>query len=197
MDVSMNRRSLGRSLGVAGLALAAALAATPRVAAERSAEAQTQVDVAVKAAILYNFAKFTEWPTLPAGAIIVYCVVGDNVIAAALAETVQGQNISGHSLDVSRPQDAASWRACHLLFLGDAEASRASAVLSGTRALPILTVSDGPGFAQAGGIIELYIDAGKTRFAINIDAVGRSGLRLSSRLLNLARIVRDKASLLP
>ena len=57
--------------------------------------------------------------------------------------------------------------------------------------LPVLTVSDGKGFSLAGGIIELYVEGGRMRFAINLDAADRSGLRLSSRLLGLAKIVRN------
>ena len=148
-------------------------------------------DVAVKAAFLFNFAKFAEWPALPAGAPIVVCIVGDDGIAAALVDTVRGQNISGHALEVRRPQDSAAWRACHLLFIADAEARRSAGGLGAIRTLPVLTVSDGKGFSQAGGIIELYVEGGRMRFAINVDAAERSGLRLSSRLLGLAKIIRD------
>ncbi len=104
---------------VASIALAATLIAAPAIAAQHGADVAP--DVAVKAAFLYNFAKFVEWPALPAGAPIVVCFVGDDGIAAAFVETVRGQNISGHRLDVSVPQDSATWRACHLLFIADAE----------------------------------------------------------------------------
>jgi hypothetical protein len=63
--------------------------------------------------------------------------------------------------------------------------------LEAIRALPVLTVSDGKDFSQAAGIIELYVEGGRMRFAINLDAADRSGLRLSSRLLGLAKIIRN------
>jgi hypothetical protein len=63
--------------------------------------------------------------------------------------------------------------------------------LGGLRTLPVLTVSDGKGFSHASGIIELYVEAGRMRFAINVDAVERSGLRISSRLLGLAKVIRN------
>ena len=148
-------------------------------------------DVAVKAAFLYNFAKFTEWPALASGAPILVCVVGDDAVAAALIDTVHGQNISGHALEVSRPRDSVIWRACHLLFIADAEIRRSADGLDGIKMLPVLTVSDGKGFCDAGGIIELYVEAGRMRFAINVDAADGSGLHLSSRLLGLARVVRN------
>jgi hypothetical protein len=156
-----------------------------------SAQTATASDVSVKAALLYNFAKFAEWPALPRGAPIVACVVGDEGVAAALVTTVRGQNISGHALEVRRPRQADAWQACQVLYLSDAEAGRAAEGLGAIDRLAVLTVSDGQGFSRAGGIIELYLDAGRMRFAINVDAAARSGLRLSSRLLGLARIVRN------
>lgn len=172
-----------------GIALAATFIAAPGIAADTST--QTAPDVAVKAAFLYNFAKFTEWPALPSGAPIIACIVGDDGIAGALVETVRGQNISGHALEVWRPQQDTSWRVCHLLFIADAETRRAAGGLVEIKTLPVLTVSDGRGFSRAGGIIELYVEGGRMRFAINLDAADRSGLHLSSRLLGLAKVMRD------
>jgi hypothetical protein len=85
----------------------------------------------------------------------------------------------------------AIWRRCHLLFVADGETRRSSEGLVGVVALPVLTVSDRKDFARADGIIELYAEEGRMRFAINVDGVARSGLRLSSRLLGLAKIIRD------
>jgi len=182
-------RFRGGWLCVASLALAATLIAAPGIAADHGTD--TASDVAVKAAFLYNFAKFAEWPALPSGTPIVVCVVGDDGIAAALVETVRGQNISGHTIEVRRSQDSATWRACHLLFIADAETRRSAGGLGEVRTLPVLTVSDGKGFSQSGGIIELYLEGGRMRFAINVDAAERSGLRLSSRLLGLAKVIRN------
>jgi hypothetical protein len=147
--------------------------------------------VAVKAAFLYNFAKFAEWPALPAAAPIVVCVVGDDGIATAFAETVRGQNISGHTLEVSHSKDNTAWRGCQLLFVADRESKQFAAAKGGIKGQPVLTVSDSKGFAQAGGVIELFIEDGRVRFAINLDAMEQTGVRLSSRLLGLARIVRN------
>jgi len=162
-----------------------------------AAQAATDVtlDVAVKAAFLFNFAKFTEWPTLPAGARILFCVVGDEAVTAALGGTVRGQNVGGHVLDVSRAPDVAEWRTCQLLFVADTEIQRVSGGLAGIKTLPVLTVSDHKGFAQTAGIVELYVEGGRMRFAINVDVAEQAGLRLSSRLLGLARVIRNGRSL--
>jgi YfiR/HmsC-like len=172
-----------------GVVLAVFLIASPGIAAGQSTAAP---DVAVKAAFLFNFVKFTEWPALSPGAFIAVCVVGDEGIAAALVTTVRGQKIRGHGLDVWRPQDAATWRLCHVLFITDFERRRSTDVLGRIKTLPVLTVSDSQGFSQMEGIIEFYVEGGRMRFAINVDAAGRSGLNVSSRLLGLARIVRDR-----
>jgi hypothetical protein len=186
--VSLARLRSGQA-GVAGVVLATMLVAASGIAS--GARGDVASDVAVKAAFLYNFAKFAEWPTLASGAPIVVCVVGDERIADALVETVRGQNISGHTLDVWRPQDSGTWRRCNLLFIANAETARALGGLGSIKALPVLTVSDGKGFSQAAGMIELYVEGGRMRFAINVDATDRSGLRLSSRLLGLAKVVRS------
>ena len=176
-------------LGLASITVAAVIGAPPGIAASDGTDPARDADVT--AAFLYNFAKFAEWPALSPAAPIALCVVGDDRIAAAATGTVRGQKINGHTLDVSLPRDSATWRACNLLFIAEAETRRSAAGLGGIKTLPVLTVSDGKGFAQAGGIIELYVEGGKMRFVINLDAAESSGLRLSSRLLGLAKVIRN------
>ena len=166
------------------LALAATLGAAPGIA-------EAPLVVAVKAVLLFNFAKFADWPALAAGDPIVFCVVGDDGVAAALVETLHGQNIGGHALNVSRPLIATTWHVCHLLFIADAETHQAAPGLARVKTLPVLTISDGKGFSREDGIIELYMEGERMRFAINVDAAERSGLHLSARLLTLAKIIRN------
>ena len=189
MDIPVISKRCGRhaQLAAASIALVATLIASSGI----SAAADVTPDVAVKAALLYNFAKFAEWPALPVDAPIDFCIVGDDGIAAALLGTVRGQNINNHPLDVSRPQDSGMWRGCQLLFIAEPEIRRSIAGLEAIKTMPVLTVSDGKGFSQTGGIVELYVEGGRMRFAINVDATERSSLRLSSRLLGLAKIVRN------
>ena len=176
----------GRFPGLIAAAVIAALGFASLAGAQTAAS-----DVAVKAAFIFNFAKFAEWPTMPAASPIALCIFGDGNIADALGETVRGQNISGHPLNVWQPLESSAWRLCQLLFVSDVELRRSSIGLEQIKALPVLTISDGKGFSQGTGIIEFYVEGGRMRFAINVDAAQRSGLRLSSRLLGLATIVRD------
>jgi hypothetical protein len=173
------------------LAAAAAMALCG-CASFASAQTNSASDVEVKAAFIFNFTKFTEWPALPSGAAIVVCVTGDDAVAAALVQTVGRQTISGHRVEVRSAQDRARWRDCRALFIADVAARREAGGLGAITGLPVLTVSDSSGFSQAGGIIELYVEDQRMRFAINVDAAERAGLHLSSRLLQLARIVRDR-----
>jgi YfiR/HmsC-like len=192
MDIAMRSSQTRRAGGLAivNVALIASLLGAASVSASRGAPA-VQDAVAVKAAFLYNFAKFAEWPALPPGGRILVCVVGDDGILAAFQGVAAGRDINGHGFDFSNPDAAFRWSHCHLLFIAAAAAGRLADGLTRLNHLPVLTISDAPGFATSGGMIELYLEGGRTRFAINVDTVTRSGLHLSSRLLELAKIIRD------
>lgn len=184
------RRFPGRcpEWGLAAVA-AAAILTTPLVASQTP---QRATDVVVKAAFLYNFVKFAEWPALRAGQPIAVCIVGDDELAAAFDKTALGKSVGGHAVETTRPVDTSTWSACQVLFIGDSAARKSASELVSIRTAPVLTVSDGPGFARASGLVELYVEGGRMRFAINVDALERSGLQLSSRLLGLAKVIRDR-----
>jgi hypothetical protein len=151
-------------------------------------------DVAVKAAFLYNFARFVEWKSLPPGGALTVCIVGDARITSALLDVVRDQKIDGHALDVRTTASDGPLRSCDIVFVSTSVPRHAQTMLESLTTLPILTVGDGKGFAQSSGIIEFLVEDGRMRFAINTDSAERAGLRLSSRLLGLARIVRAGAT---
>jgi YfiR/HmsC-like len=153
----------------------------------RAADAVTPS--ALKAAFLFNFAKFADWSAVQPSVTLVLCVANDDALGAALGDSVRGQRIETHPIEVRKVKADGSVAACHLLFVPASDARQALAKIgAGTEAL--LTVSDAPGFAQSGGLIELFQENGRMRFAVNVDTARRSGIRLSSRLLDLAKIVR-------
>jgi uncharacterized protein DUF4154 len=174
--------------------LAAAIVVTAACLTGQALLAQTASPSALKAAFLFNFAKFAEWPALPADAPVRVCVAGDELVAGALADAARGHAIAAHAFEaVALPPEAPA-RGCQVLFVGSSDAKRAAALLSdATAASSVLTVSDAARFAQNGGMVELFVEDGRMKFAINVDAVQRSRVRLSSRLLGLARIVRDQS----
>jgi hypothetical protein len=154
--------------------------------------AQTASAPALKAAFVYNFAKFAEWPAdAPKAGPLTICVLGDLLIASELDSTIKGRTIDGREVVILRVQPDAL-RACHVLYLSGFEAKRWQQIIDDLKGAPVLTVSDADHFAEAGGIAGLFIDDGKVRFAVNIEAAKRARLQISSRLLSLAKLVKDE-----
>lgn len=170
-----------------------ALVLTLTVSAPVAAPAETASAPAIKAAYLYHFAKFAEWPAaaLPAGSPIVMCVADDARVARALEDATTGRDAGGHSLVVRKVELDGPVRTCHVLYANGLDARRASDLVESLKGAPVLSVSDFGSFAQLGGVAHLFVEEGRMRFAVNVDATTRSKLRLSSRLLSLAVIVKD------
>ena len=178
--------TLGRSVRC-GLAVAIATLLVGGVATAQS----TVTAPALKAAFLYNFAKFADWPAdSPQSGPFAICVLGDAAIADALDGIVKGHTIANREVAVVRVK-AEDVRACQVLYLTGLDAKRSQQIVADLRNAPVLTVSDGEPFAQAGGIAGLIIEGDKMRFVINVDAAQRAKLHISSRLLSLAKIVKD------
>jgi len=157
--------------------------------------AQTATAPALKAAYLLKFAPFTEWPasSLSPGGAIALCVVNDRAVADELTLLAKGRLVEGHTLVVSTPKaDAAALASCHLVFASGLDAKGSAALLAAVAGKPVLTVSDMDNFAELGGVVRFFVERGTVRFAINRDAAQRAGLRLSSQLLSLAKIVKDQ-----
>jgi hypothetical protein len=155
--------------------------------------AQTAAISKVKAAFLYNFAKFAEWPadTLPPGQRLQLCVVGDDAVADALEQTIKGRAIEGHELSVRVIGGDETLRSCHMVYVDGRDARRSSQLLEALKGAPILSVGDGDKFAERGGVAQLVLEEDRMRFAVNVTAVERARLRLSSKLLSLASIVKE------
>ena len=175
-----------RRFGAAG-SLAVAIFAS---SATLASQAVTQP--ALKAAFLFNFAKFVEWPaeaTAPSG--LTLCVLDDTAVEDALGQLVNGGPVNGRAVTLVKGARNRPLRGCHLLYVGDSDPGRIAATLDELKGAPVLTVGDGDAFPRGGGVIGLFVEDGRMRFAINPDAAQRAGLRLSSQLLNLARIVKE------
>ena len=146
----------------------------------------------VKAAFLYNFAKFVEWPP---GAfhgsddVMTFCVFGEDPVVGALDRVVSGKTINNRPLRVMLPKQISELHSCHILFLAASEKKHLPQLFAGLRGAPVLTVSDAEHFIQAGGMIGFLIDDNKVRFEINVRAAGESRLNASSKLLALAKAV--------
>jgi hypothetical protein len=147
----------------------------------------------LKALFVLNFTRFTEWPDLAPATPLVLCVLGDERVLEALSVAARAQRVNDHHIQVARMTVAGAWPSCHVLFISGTAVKTASALLESVQTSPILTVSDQSLFAQSAGAIELYAEGERMKFAINVDALQRAHLRISSRLLGLAKIVKNEA----
>jgi hypothetical protein len=145
---------------------------------------------ALKAAFLYNFAKFAEWPAEAQSGPLTLCVMGDAAVADALEETVKGHFVDERDVIVLRVKSGAL-HGCHVLYVAGLDARHAAQILDELKGAPVLTVGDRDQFPQWGGIAGFFVDGGKMRFAINVEAAQRAHVRISSRLLSLAKLVKD------
>lgn len=150
----------------------------------------------VKVAYIYNFAKFTRWPAhtgVEANVPLKFCTVGDDPVVQALGQ-VSGRRVKGNLITVQGPPDQAVTGSCHLLYIAGSEQHRRGEILQSVRNMPILTVSEIPGFARTGGMIELFREQDRIRFIINLKAARDTGLEISPNLLALAVVIgRDNA----
>jgi YfiR/HmsC-like len=153
---------------------------------------QTESAAALKAEFLLKFAKFTDWPSsaLSRTTPLSICVAGAPEVAEALAVRV-GEKVRGRPLSVREVISGASMPPCHMLYVA-ADHHVEDGALRAVFAQPaVLSISDVRHFAHSGGIVELSVENDRMQFAVNVDAARRAGLQVSSRLLNLATIVRD------
>jgi len=157
------------------------------------AHAQSVDEYRVKAAFLYNFAKFVEWPPEAfqnSSDPIAICTLGYSPYHRGLEEAVRGKTIGGRALVVRQVSDVEQASACQILFVNASERKRAAKILPELKATGVLTVGETEGFAAEGGVINFKTDDGQVRLEVNVAAAERARLRISSKLLNLAQIVR-------
>jgi hypothetical protein len=144
----------------------------------------------VKAVFLLNFARFTEWPSRAARGPLTLCVLGDPDVAAALDALVGDRPINGRDVTVASIETFRIVRSCHLLYVSGEDPARITEALDAVSSLNILTVGDGEHLARTGGVAALFPEDGRIRFGINPDALNRAGLRVSSKMLGLARLIK-------
>jgi len=148
----------------------------------------------VKALFLVNFARFVEWPADAPQDPIVIGIIGQDPFGRWLDDAVRGTKVNGHELVVRRLRNAEDARKCRIVFVAGSESSGLQPILDALKGAPVLTIGDTEGFAELGGVINLRLEDNRVRFDINQDAARRAGLTVSSKLLSLARIVKDTGS---
>ena len=149
----------------------------------------------VKAAFLFNFSHFVSWPPsafASASTPFRIGVLGDNPFGTALEQTVQGETIDNRKLEIVPAREAAELKDCQIIFISKSEAGRVGEILAKLDSRPVLTVSEIDGFGKSGGMIRLYLEGQKVRFEINAAVAQQSGLKMSSQLLSLGKIVQSE-----
>jgi hypothetical protein len=149
----------------------------------------------LKAAFLYNFIKFVEWPPKAfqgTQSPYVIGVVGKDPFGPVLDETFRGKTVNGRPLAVRRMVSDENISECHVLFISSSERRRLRQILDKIGTAPVLTVADMEDFSGDGGMIEFVTEGAKIRFHINLEASRNAGLKIHSTLLNLAKIVRKE-----
>jgi hypothetical protein len=189
MGIRLHRSRAARSRLACGALL---LAGAWLVATHAGYAQQSPTEYQVKAAYLFNFLKFVEWPEDPpadARGKWVIGVVGENPFGDELTQAISGKSVQGHELQVRRFQPTEDLSACHILFISASEKKRLPSILTALGGSSVLTVGDMENFSGSGGMIQFVMEGGSIRFAINVAATSRARLKVSSKLLSLARVV--------
>jgi hypothetical protein len=150
-------------------------------------------EYAIKAAYLHNFSSYVQWP---AGAFptsdapLVIGVLGTDPFGEVLNEIARTKKVGGRPIVVKQFASMAAYAPCHVLFVASSTSPQEqAAAIRKAHGSPVLLVGENPGFAEQGGAIDFFIEQNKVRFEINLDVAKRQQLKISSKLLGLAKIV--------
>ncbi len=159
------------------------------------AEPAVAKEYQVKAAFLYNFTKFVEWPEAKfadANAPIVIGVMGHNPFGTVLAEMVKERKVNGRGIQIKLIGSLAEIKGLHVLFISAAEANRVEVLEAALKEGAVLGVGESDTFLLRGGTIRFVLEEDKVRFEIDLNSAERAQLKISSQLLRLARVVKPK-----
>jgi hypothetical protein len=154
------------------------------------------VEYPVKLAFLYNFAKFVEWPTdsySNPGAPLSICIVGHDPFSSDIEGELQTRKAWGHPVQVLTRRPAETLSGCHMVFIPVTENDEAGKVVRRLKGSSTLTVGETEGFAAMGGVINLTVEKSEVHFEVNRLAADRAHLKISAKLLSLAKIVTEQS----
>ena len=160
-----------------------------------SAQASSPNEYAVKAAFLFHFAQFVEWPEgafQNADSPVVYCTMGEDPFQGALDESFKGKTIDARALQVRHLKEGSEVQGCHVVFIGKTGKRSVTDELTSLGSSPVLTVGETEQFVKDNGMIAFCTEENKIRFAINLGAAERAKLKISAKLLALAKTVIGK-----
>jgi len=156
------------------------------------AQSPTAGEYQVKAAFLFNFAKFVEWPSssLPdPSAPLRICILGRDPFGEELRNITKEKTVSGRKLQIDQVVDLRQARTCQILFIASSEKAQLKETLDALQGANVLTVSDTNGFLEQGGMINFVLENDRVQFGVNRKAAEKAGLKISSKLLSVAKLV--------
>lgn len=179
------RRSYPVRSRVLGFAMALAALCAPSLSSALSVDA-------TKAEMVWNLAKFVQWPqgTMSKGrGQLVVTILGEDELAVTLASELSTRTVNGKPIFVRFAQRVQDIKGSHMVYIASPEMAHADAILEALKGTPVLTLADSPGFAGRGGMVNFSSIDGHLRFEIHMGHTEQSGLHISSRLLALARVI--------
>jgi hypothetical protein len=156
-----------------------------------TSQAEALDEYQVKATFLYHFSKFVDWPASTFKATnghLRICVLGKDPFGQSLDATLANKSVRGHPFEIRRNPPTTELQHCHLLFLPASVSSHIRAIRHQVAKENVLTIGETLDFMMQGGMIQLFVDKRKIRFAVNTDVVNQTNLKISSKLLRLAKI---------
>ncbi len=156
---------------------------------DAGAEERTYGEYEIKAAFLYSFVKFVDWPekgSAQGKTTMSLCVIGKDPFGAALDE-IRGKTVRGKRLEVRHISAPRELRECQVLFVSSSERERLARIVEWAKEANVLTIGDSAGFGEQGVIINLVIEENKVKFEINVERARQARLVVSSKLLKLAQ----------
>ena len=157
--------------------------------AANSLAQEQHTEYEIKAAFLFNFAKFVEWPTTAfagTNSPIVIGVLGKNVFGDNLQKTIRDRKVNNRSFQFRNFESVADATNCQILFISASEKDDYVNIISALHSASVLTVSEDDGFLKAGGMINFLLEDKNIRFQISDEAAKKARLKISSKLLSLA-----------
>lgn len=155
------------------------------------AEQQKHGEYEIKAAYIYNFINFIDWPpesNFYGNQSINLCIFGDDPFGKEL-DDIKNEFVKGKKLTIKYYSSLEKLKSCNILFIPVTEKNHVAQIVKSIRTSNVLTISDAEEMAQQGVIINFFLEKKKVRFAINIEAARQAGLKISAKLLKLAKII--------
>lgn len=157
----------------------------------RGRAADTPTEYELKAALLYNFTQFVEWPESAFAAPdspLVIGILGRDPFGESLDRLVRGEQSRTHPIVVARCRDIEAARNCHILFIAASERDDLQRILTGVRGRPLLTIGDFDGFIRRGGMVRFYSAGKRIRLRVDHDAARAAGFTMSAKLLRVVEL---------